>query len=95
MRRRTIIFAQSRLRALDWLRRDHPDVNPNGRDIRIVATAHNQALEALRGHSAFDYVTLDGWDFFMKPSEKAEFWDRISMPDIDARQLSPDSLNPI
>lgn len=95
MRRRTIVFAQTRLGALDWLRLQHPDINPNGKDIRIIPTAGGHIFDGLRGRSGFDYVTLDNWDVFLTAKERKAFWDRITDPNIDARQLSPDSLAPL
>jgi hypothetical protein len=95
MRRRTLIFAQTRLRAVDYLAQNHPDVNPNGKDVRIISTSARRQVERIRGLSGFDYIMLDGWDFFLNKKEVEEVWRTLMTPGIDARQLSPESLAPL
>lgn len=95
MRRRTLILAQTRIRGAEFLAREHPDVNPNGKDIRIIPTSAKDCLDRLRGLSGFDYILLDGWDFFLTERGKAEFWNMVTIPGVDAVQLSPSSLVPL
>lgn len=92
MRRRTIVFAQTRLMAVDWCVRH--DINPNGKDIRVISTSVPSELERIRGLNEFDYVLLGAWDQFLTAREIERFWQNIEVVP-DARQLSPDSLNPI
>ena len=95
MRRRTLIFAQTRLRAVDYLAQHHPDVNPNGKDVRIISTSARGQVERVRGLSGFDYIMLDGWEFFLSKKEVEGVWQTLMTPGIDARQLSPESLAPL